>query len=494
VNEAKAPTIAVLPFDADGDEAGCREFARGISEDIISELSRFRELHVIAASSSFQLEPFGRDSARPGRELQAEYVLEGRVRRGAGRVRITAQMIETASGDRFWTDRQDVEIGDVLEAQAAIAGRICGSLVPELEYSEQRRVERRRLEDLEAYEMALQACSCIAHGVATSDPARITEGIALAEQAIGLDPLCARAHYAAAWGYLRRAALAFFHPDGQSDLQHAYGAALRLRELDRGSHGAYAILGHIAMRRLQHKEALTNLRHAHTLNPSDVVTLRWLSWVESNFGLADEARRHAELSIRLSPRDRNIDQSYWALGLAAFVAGDHEACTIHAREAVALNSSFHGHKVLLVACCAEMGELEEARAVAATIRAAASGLLESRLEGKTYFAREDLVSRYQRALALAACVPPPRAPARTVPAATVRASDPAPLSQRERQILSFVARGMSNLEIAAELGLSEHTVKRHVANILTKLQLPNRASAVATAARLGLLEFTPDAG
>lgn len=496
MKDTDTPTIAVLAFSGDGDEPGSLQFARGVSEDIISELSRFRELHVIAASSSFEWEAFGPDSARPGRELQANYVLEGRVRRGAGRVRITAQLIETETGDRVWTDRQDVEIGDVLEAQAEIASRICGSLVPELEYSAQRRVERRRIEDLRAFDLALQACTCIATGMAHADPAPITEGIALAERAIGLDPLCVRAHYALAWGHLRRAALGFFGAAAQSDFERANEAALRLRDLDRGNHGAYAILGHIAMRRLQHQQALANLRHAHTLNPSDVITLRWLSWVESNFGLADEARRHAELSIRLSPRDRNIDQSYWALALSAFVAGDHETCAANARQAVALNSNFSGHQLLLAACCAERGELDEARAIAASICAQAPGLLESRVAGQTYFAREDLASRYQRALALAAGVSPPDTPpppaASAADAGPSRPVPPGPLSMRERQVLSLVARGMSNPEIATELDLSEHTVKRHVANILTKLELPNRASAVATAARLGLLQLTPE--
>ena len=90
-------------------------------------------------------------------------------------------------------------------------------------------------------------------------------------------------------------------PQPYGDLDHADAAALRLRELDESNHAAYAILGHIGMRRLRHEEALAICAEPMTLNPNDVTTLRWLSWEESNWGLADDAREHAELSIRLQP-------------------------------------------------------------------------------------------------------------------------------------------------------------------------------------------------
>ena len=113
---------------------------------------------------------------------------------------------------------------------------------------------------------------------------------------------------------------------------------------------------------------MRNLRRAHDLNPNDVTTLRWLSWEESNWGLADDAREHAELSIRLSPRDRLIDASYWTLALAAFVAGDCAGCITHAKKAIALNRQFTGYYLLVAACLAENAALEEARAAVEEIR------------------------------------------------------------------------------------------------------------------------------
>jgi DNA-binding CsgD family transcriptional regulator len=229
------------------------------------------------------------------------------------------------------------------------------------------------------------------------------------------------------------------------------------------------------MRQLRHDDAISNLRRAHALNPNDVTTLRWLSWEESNLGLAGEAQAHAQLALRLGPRDRTIDLSYWALALADYVAGNLEQCLSHARQAMGLNRPFMGHRVLLAACLAESGAVPEAAAQVAEIRRGAPGLFESRLGGRTYFGAPELAERYLRALRLAAGERP--------------AANPvvAGLTAREREVLRLVALGLSNALIARQLALSEHTVKRHVANILAKLELPTRAAAVAEAARLGML-------
>jgi tetratricopeptide (TPR) repeat protein len=196
--------------------------------------------------------------------------------------------------------------------------------------------------------------------------------------------------------------MGFFGAEARDEFAAADAAAQRLRELDGQNHAAYAILGHVAMRRLRHDEALANLREAHRLNPNDVATLRWLSWEESNFGLAEDAKRHAEMALSLSPRDRSIDVTHWAAALAAFVASEPAACLENARRAIALNRPFAGHHILLAACLAELGELAEAREVIETIRELAPGLIESRLSGSTYFAVPALAERYLRALRTAA--------------------------------------------------------------------------------------------
>jgi adenylate cyclase len=489
----RGPAIAVLPFSNLGGDPAQRYLSDGITEDIITELSCFREISVTSRGSSFSYEDFAGDVKRVARELGVRYVLMGGIRRAENRLRLTVRLLDGISGDQIWADRFDGALDDVLTLQEEIARRIVGSIAPELHFAEQRRAERMPGGDVQAYDLALNAAALIQQGVAAGQAAPTSEGIALARKAVTLDPLCLRAHYAIAWGHCRRGAMGFFGTEARDDFAAADAAAQRLRELDSQNHAAFAILGHVAMRRLRHDEALANLREAHRLNPSDVATLRWLSWEESNFGLAEDARRHAEMAISLSPRDRSIDVTYWTAGLAAYVAGDLATCLEDARRAIALNRPFAGHHILLAACLAELGELAEARRVIETIQELAPGLIESRLSGATYFAVPALAERYLRALRAAAgelAGTVASVPARAVPPypASDRAELPGSLdalTEREREVLRLVAKGLSNGGIADTLTLSEHTVKRHVANILTKLDLPTRAAATALAVRHG---------
>ena len=486
------PSIAVLPFANLGGDPAQRYLSDGITEDVITELSCFREISVIARGSSFSYEDAAGDVRRVARELGVRYVLTGGVRRAENRLRLTVRLLDGTSGDQIWADRFDGTLDDVLTLQEEIARRIVGSIAPELHFAEQRRAERDPGGDVEAYDLALNAAALIEQGVATGEAAPLTEAIALARKAVALDPLCLRAHYAIAWGHCRRGAMGFFGAAARDDFAAADAAAQRLRELDSRNHAAYAILGHVAMRRLRHDEALADLREAHRLNPNDVITLRWLAWEESNFGLMEDAKRHAEMALALSPRDRSLDISYWTAALAAYVAADRATCLDYARRAIALNRPFAGHHILLAACLAELGELAEAGQVIETIRGLAPGLIESRLSGATYFAVPALEARYLRALRsaagdLAAGVPPPAGGA--MPPYPEKPDLPASLdtlTEREREVLRLVANGLSNAGIAEKLALSDHTVKRHVANILTKLDLPTRAAATALAVRHGL--------
>ena len=472
------PCVAVLPFANLAVDPEQRWLSDGITTDIITELSRFREILVIGRSSSFPCEPFASDTARVARQLGARYILEGSVQRSGDRLRITGQLTDSQGGAQIWSDRHDGTMNDLLNLQEEIAARIVGSIVPEIRQAEQIRAERLSVDDVQAYELALRAGALIGRGIAGSDRDLLDQGIALAQQAVAQDPRCGRAWQMLAWGYCRRGVLRFIGPETEADLSKADAAAQRLMQLDEGNHAAYAILGHIGMRRLRHDESLAHLRLANRINPNDVTTLRWLSWEESNFGLAEDARRHAELSLLLGPHARSTDQGHWTLALAEYVAGNLEGCIRHARQAVALNRGFSGHYLLLAAGLAESGAINEAREVAAELSRLAPGLLQSRLTGATYFAVPSLAERYVRALSLA-----------MAGTGTAAAAEPRTmlLTDRERQVLQLVAQGMSNNAAAVELGLSEHTVKRHVANILTKLELPTRAAAAAAASRLGLL-------
>ena len=460
------PSLAVLPLASDA-SADARYFSDGVTEDIVTELSRFRELAVVRVG-----ELSSNDPAQVARLLDVRYVLRGSIRHAGNRVRISIQLLDPGAGMQVWADRHDGLIENLLDLQAEIAARIAASITSEIEWSEVRGAHRHDATNATAYDLALRAGAKLLAGVAANDAMLLSDAIALAEQAARVDPRCRRALSVLAMAYCRRGVLQGIGPQGTADLTAADAAARRLRELDASDHAAYAIIGHVAMRRLRHDEAISNLRRAHELNPNDIVTLRWLSWEESNLGLAEDARGHARLALRLGPRDRNIDLTHWALALAEYVAGNNAQCLLQARQAIGLNPQFIGHRILLAACLAETGALVEASSHVADIKKFAPGLFESRLGGRTYFVDPKMTERYRKALRLAA---------------SAASSVPSGLTPREREVLHLVAAGLSNPRIADRLALSEHTVKRHVANILTKLDLPTRAAAVAEAARLGML-------
>ncbi len=396
------PSVAVLPFVDRSAEQDQRSLCEGIADDIITELARFRDIIVIARGSTFNAETGARTIPEMARDLGVRYILEGSVRRAGRQLRITAQLDDGLSGNQLWAERYDGELGDVLRVQEEIARQIVASIAPELDVADERRVRRLQIENPEAYDLALHAMALVRRGLVTRDEALTAEGIAAGRRAVEIDPLCAKGHLALAHGYCRRAAMRPFSPGADLDLALAEAAAHHLRELDPLDHMGLAVLGHLAMRRLRHAEALASLREAHRLNPNDVWSLRWLSWQELNHGLAEDAIAHAELALRLSPRDRLIDMGHWALALACWVAGDQGRSLEHGQRAMSLNARFTGHAIVVVAALVELGEIEAARAVVQRIREADPVFLEARLSGRTYFAVPALADRYVGALRTAA--------------------------------------------------------------------------------------------
>ena len=484
---ADAPSIAVLPFANLSTDPAQRYLSDGITEDVVVELSRFREL-LVAGAGAGAAPAWGEEGIRAvARARGVRYVLEGSVRREGGRIRIGIRLFDGASGDLVVAERYDTAMTDVFAVQEEIARLVAGRIQPELVRAEMQRAERAPVGDLVAYDRAVLARARLTRGADTENAAMIDEGIRLAREAAEIDPGCAEAFRTLAWGHCLRGELGFFGQSAQDDYLAAEAAAARLRELDPHHYAAYAISGHIAMRQLRHEDALTGLRHAEALNPNAPVTLRWLSWEESNHGLADPARQRAELSLRLSPRDYLASLGHWTVALADYVAGDLQRCLPNARLAVNGSPRYGGFNILLAACLAELGEMQQARAVVDRMELLCPGLFASRVRGNTYFADPALAHRYVAALRKASegrqVISAPEPPA--LPGAAP--AELKALTLREREVLALIARGMSNAQIGAELAISENTVKRHVASILAKLDLPGRSAAASLAGRLRLI-------
>src|SRR5262249_51174321 len=185
------PSIAVLPFTNMSGDAEQEFFSDGITEDIITELSRFRSLFVIARNSSFAYKGRAMNVRDIGRDIGVRYVAEGSVRRAGNRVRVTAQLIDTQTGAHLWAERYDRDLEDIFTVQDEITRRIVTSVVPRIEAAELGAAKRKPPEDMRAYDYYLRAKSLV--DMAT-DAAAIEEAREFCNRAIKLDPSYARVH------------------------------------------------------------------------------------------------------------------------------------------------------------------------------------------------------------------------------------------------------------------------------------------------------------
>ena len=177
------PSIAVLPFENLSGDAEQEYFVDGMVEEIITALSRIRWLFVIARNSSFTYKGQAADVKQVGREQGVRYVLEGSVRKSAGQVRITAQLIDAATGTHLWADRFNGSLDDVFKLQDSVASSVAGIIEPTLQAAETARSARRPTNDLTAYDLHLRA-----YAMFLSTARRIPEALLLMEKAISRDP------------------------------------------------------------------------------------------------------------------------------------------------------------------------------------------------------------------------------------------------------------------------------------------------------------------
>ena len=191
------PSIAVLPFNNMSGDPEQEYFADGIVEEIITALSRMRWLFVIARNSSFTYKGRAVDVKQVGRELGVRYVLEGSVRKAANRVRITAQLIDAATGAHLWADRFDGSLEDIFDLQDELTESVVGAIAPKLEQAEIERAKRKPTESLDAYDYYLRGLANLRAKTREAN----NEALRLFYKAIELDPDFASAYGMAAWCY-----------------------------------------------------------------------------------------------------------------------------------------------------------------------------------------------------------------------------------------------------------------------------------------------------
>lgn len=289
------PSIAVLPFhnvSADPDQA---YFADGIAEDLLTALSRYRWLIVIARSSSFSYRGQSPDVRVVGRELGVRHVVEGSVRKSGNRIRISAQLIDASSGNQVWAERFDRNLSDVLQLQDEIALTIAGAIEPQLSASEQERARRKPLDNLDAWDLFQRG---LWH-YWQYDKASSVQAQQLFAQAIALDPHFAAAHAFLAYSHFTGSHQAFEEPL-QAQLLAREGA-LRALAIDGKDPVAHLVLGRVLAGQGDYASAVTELETAVALNPSFSLAHYALASVRFLSGHHPQALAGFEAAARLSP-------------------------------------------------------------------------------------------------------------------------------------------------------------------------------------------------
>ncbi len=360
---SERPAIAVLPFDNMSGDSEQEYFADGMTEDIITELSKFRWLTVIARNSTFVYRGQATDVQQVARDLGVGYVLEGSVRKAGERVRITAQLIDGPTNEHIWAQRYDRQLQDIFDLQDEMTHTIVGMIEPELANRERERVRTKPTEDMNAWELYQRG---LWHRWRFT-PSDIIKAHELFDEAISRDPDFAAAYAHRAWTIYveiminlakdRAAAVAA----GTSDARRA----VELNDRDPLSFCAYGFIltvGH------EFAAAVQNYRRSLDLNPSFAAAYYGLSL---SLAFADtehdeEALQAARTAERLSPNDPLMWTFLNIQGMVLARAGDYEA----AREAF-LRASQFPNKLFWVplgmsVCLWELGEKEKARDIIAT--------------------------------------------------------------------------------------------------------------------------------
>jgi TolB-like protein/class 3 adenylate cyclase len=350
------PSIAVLPFENMSGDPEQEYFADGMVEDIITALSRFKALFVIARNSSFTYKGHAVDVKKVGRELGVRYVLEGSVRKAANRVRITGQLIDATTGAHLWADRFDGTLEDVFDLQDQVTVSVVSAIAPKLEQVEIERAKRKPTESLDAYDYFLRGTASLHQGTKEA----VSEALRLFYQAIELDPEFSSAYGMAAWCYLVRKTNGWMR-DLVQEVAETRRLARRATELGRDDAvalcwGGYA-LAYVAS---DVDAGLAFIDQALALNPNLSAAWNFSGWVRIFIGEHQSAIDRFERALRLSPRDPTVFHMRLGIAYANLFAGHYDTASSAARDALR-DQTWVGGLRILAASKALAGHLDEAR-------------------------------------------------------------------------------------------------------------------------------------
>ena len=346
------PSIAVLPFDNLSNDPEQQYFSDGMTEDIITELSRFRSLFVIAYHSSSAFKGKAVRVQDVGRELGVAFVVEGSVRRAADRVRISAQLVDAATGNHLWAERYDRDVLDIFAVQDEVARSVASTVSGRIEAAGRDRIERLSPTALRAYDLVLRArVLTLKHNRADNQQA-----LACAERAVQLDPAGAAAHTHAAWCHFYNY-MAFWTADPRHSLAKSYEMVQRAIELDETDSFAHTIMASVHWFRRDFDQARTEHLEGIERNPNDFLARRFYGMFLAGTGDPGAAIEQIDLAKRLNPFDTKWVP--WNRGIAYFTARRYDEAITALKQ---VRNPINEVRAWLAASYAQAGRLDEAKA------------------------------------------------------------------------------------------------------------------------------------
>ncbi len=383
------PSIAVLPFQSMSDDPAQQYFADGVVEEIITALSRFSGLFVIARNSSFTYKGRSVDIKQVGSELGVRYVLEGSVRRGGHRVRITGQLIDASTGAHLWADRFEGASEDIFDLQDQVTMSVVGAVAPRLEQAEIVRAKRKPTESLDAYDYYLRGMEHFYQDIRES----IDQAMRLFSRAIELDPAFAIAYAFGAACYVQRQALGWM-TDRQKEVSETARLARKAVQLDRDDAVVLSRAGH-ALAYVVHEFDAGQLfiDRALALNPNLAMAWNSSAWLRVWMGDPETAIQHFAQFKRLSPLDITTPRMLGGGAFAHFFAGRYDEACSQAEQALQESPNQHAALRVSAASNALAGRIERARDALSRLRRIDPALRVSNLGDITPLRRPEDIAR-----------------------------------------------------------------------------------------------------
>ncbi len=383
-------TIGVLPFSNLSGDVEQQSFSDGISEDIITELSRWRLLEVRSRSASFRFRGDNVDVGQVARELKVRFVVEGSVRRMGNRIRITVQLVDATSGQQVWGEHFDRPQTEIFTVQDEVVRTIVSTLVGRVQVTDADRARRKHAASLEAYECVLKGNS-----LPWDDPGGAAEATRLFEKAIEIDPGYGMAH--ALLAIMRLHEWQEQTGDTGTGLEDAYRLAMRAVELDDGESTCHSMLAQVSLCRRAFGLALQHMRRAVELNPNN-------QWNVADMAIVLLYAGHAEEALSWSDRAKQIDPYfdppwYWRQAGRIYMVLRRYREALAMFEHIPLRS--YRDAAYMAACHARLDESERAHALAAECLAKRPGFSIRHLIAREPFKLASDVEHLEQSLQLA---------------------------------------------------------------------------------------------